>query len=521
MHVEKNKPKNESANNELLHDNSYRLIMNYTIIEKRGVNETEIFEKYKKLCTTMKKGNDEYHYKVKHTQVELIRTMIERKARSDRQELKDIDLIKNLDHPYIPKIFEIYKGESPLQKTFIVEEYFDGRPLKDEIADIGMFNEELTAYIIYQLLIVVNYLRSMKIAHLNINPNSVLLSSLLNGENEIYEVKLTHFFDYICYDEPKSIENFKLNYERYRKNEFFNFYPPELFKPNLDEDDKNIIYKKADIYSIGKIGYYMLNGGKKESKKHNEINRICSEGKLLLEKLTLEDPSKRISASNALKSKWFSKMKVKSFTNSIEKKDFRKIYRNIINFKSDNKMYLAAISYLVHNIPDIEEIRVINHLHMFCSGDNNNGRMEKEEFIKGFQNFSNLGYKPSDIENKINEVFNIMDEDKSGYIEFEEFARAGIDKNLFDEEVVLRFAYDFLCSNSQKNKILFVGDLSKDTTVMNNFLSDRQNIRNIQILKILEDLKISKYKEDDFCVVSFEQFKIMMLNLLSKKYKLK
>jgi calcium-dependent protein kinase len=118
-----------------------------------------------------------------------------------------------------------------------------------------------------------------------------------------------------------------------------------------------------------------------------------------------------------------------------------------------------TFTYLVHNYPNQEEIallyRVFNKLDL-----NNDGKMTKEELKIGLLKYLFKDQVNKDVaEKEIDEIFNKLDRNKNGYIECEEFVRAGIDKKLLKNKKALRFTFDFLDKN--KNGEVSVEELKE------------------------------------------------------------
>jgi calcium-dependent protein kinase len=68
--------------------------------------------------------------------------------------LAEIDLLKNLDHPNIVNIYDVYEDESSF---YLVTELVDGRELFDEIIYRKQLNEKEASIIMNQLLSAISY----------------------------------------------------------------------------------------------------------------------------------------------------------------------------------------------------------------------------------------------------------------------------------------------------------------------------------------------------------------------------
>jgi calcium-dependent protein kinase len=69
--------------------------------------------------------------------------------------LKEVNILKQLDHPNIVKVYEYFSDEKFI---FIVMELVQGGELFDRIMDAHHFSERKAAEIINQILSAVNYL---------------------------------------------------------------------------------------------------------------------------------------------------------------------------------------------------------------------------------------------------------------------------------------------------------------------------------------------------------------------------
>ena len=422
---------------------------NQLVEEKEGNSE----EYYK--CLNLISSNDSVTiWKAKNLKIGLLRSLIRIEKNSPLEEnyRREINILKKLDHPYIIKIFETYENSKTIDS---ICEFNDGRKINDEINDIGPFPEKIAANVIFQLLGVVNYLHNTKgIIHTRINPLTVTVNTY-DDDNEFYDIKLNHFGNYILKNPPpwNNIKPINLNLFNDENDTIEKFFvAPETIKGNNYDES-------CDIYSIGILSYYMISGkipyitckSPLRSILSNSLpdfnlpsfEHISKEGIKLIKGLINRNPKKRISINNALKSKWFLKLETrKSF--KITKSHYRKIISNVKKYNPSNKLQQISIAYLVHNIPDIDDVRDINKVY-FGFNLTYDGKMTKEQIKEGFD--SHLITKDSEkkkFQKIIDDMFQILDYNINGYIEYEEFVRAGIDKKLFCEKEVLKFCFDFI-----------------------------------------------------------------------------
>ena len=69
----------------------------------------------------------------------------------------EIDILKNLTHPNILRLFEVFEDK---KNIYLVTEFCEGGELFDEIIARGSFNEKDAAHIIKQLLSAIAYCHS-------------------------------------------------------------------------------------------------------------------------------------------------------------------------------------------------------------------------------------------------------------------------------------------------------------------------------------------------------------------------
>ena len=119
-----------------------------------------------------------------------------------------------------------------------------------------------------------------------------------------------------------------------------------------------------------------------------------------------------------------------------------KTINNLIMYKPKNKLQQLALTYLVHNFPDLNEIRNINKIFlMFNTSDN--GKLSREETYQGLLKY--LNYSSTDeLNQKVRDIFKNIDNDNNGFIECEEFSRTTLHNRIFLDENVLKFTFDFM-----------------------------------------------------------------------------
>ena len=382
---------------------------------------------------------------------------------------------QGLDHPSILKIFEIFEGP----EYVVISEINDGKKLFDEINDFGPFQEKVAANLIYQLLRVVNYLhKNKRIIHGRINPGTIVVNTY-DDDNEFYDIKLINYHDVILLDSKQEkpttqelFEKYKIDYlaintqnNNLNNQDAFNYfgdsYIDRFFVAPETINDNNYD-ELIDIYSVGIVAYFIITGkipymiyANSEprdyilnNKKSNEFEdplfeNISPQGKSLIKSMISKNPRYRITAEKALKSNWFITLETKK-TLKIPNNEYKNILHNIETFKKSNRLQEMALSFLIHNIPDIEDIRNINKVYSNFNSTFD-GKMPLKQLQEGFENYLNSkSLEKNEFDKKMKNIFELLDTNKNGFIDYEEFCKGGVNKNLFTEKDVLKFAFDYI-----------------------------------------------------------------------------
>jgi calcium-dependent protein kinase len=108
-----------------------------------------------------------------------------------------------------------------------------------------------------------------------------------------------------------------------------------------------------------------------------------------------------------------------------------------------------------------EAIKLFNKIDI-----NGDGQISKEELYNGLKNFLELSGK--ELKNQVDIIFNNIDTNHNGFIEYEEFIRAAVDQNYFLSTNYLKFAFDYFdrdkngsISFDEIEEIFFVNDQNK------------------------------------------------------------
>lgn len=457
-------------------------------------------EEYNKL-NFLGEGSFAAVYKVQNKLTGQVRAMkiIKKSAtcteEDDQEIVNEINILRTMDHPNILKIFEFYSNK---ESYSIVTELCSGGELFQEIIDKGPFNERYCAYVMYQIFSSINYCHNMNIVHRDLKPENILI---VKREKNGYPLLKVCDFGTSKMFEKGSVQR-KLVGSSY-------YIAPEVLKKNYNE--------KCDLWSCGVILYILLSarppfGGDNDTEIMQRVSTgkyelssppfdNCSkEVKDLIKSLLVMDTNKRISAEQALNHPWFKTNKSKELFNQIkDTQQIQQFIENLKAYKSDSVIQETALAYLVHNYSQREDI--VNACKLFNQMDvSGDGKINQKELLKGLKS----KISSDSLEKDVEIIFKNIDADNNGYIQYEEFVRAAIDKSSFLQENVLRFAFRYFDKDNS-------GEISYDEIqeVFEESVTDKN--------KVKESLKkiISEVDTNGDGIISFEEFSAIMRKMLN------
>ena len=380
--------------------------------------------------------------------------------------LKEIEILRSLDHPNIVKYFESYEDENYLH---IVMEYIPGESLYNIIKKNNNkkinFKEKEIKEIILNLLKVVSFLHKKKIVHRDLKLENILFSI----PNNYSSLKIIDF---------GLSSNFTL------KKEKFIVGTPYYMSPEMIE---GIYHYKSDLWSIGVIlyslitGKYPFNGKDKNevfslinSGKYNKKNlnkkNYSIEAKNLIKKIFTVDLNKRISIEDALNDDWF-KLTENENNNLIVNFD---IIDALKNFQFNNLLKKEILYFFAKILKD-SEIDKLKNIFSFIDKDNS-GEINYENLKEMFKE-NNIDIN----EKELQKIFKSLDFHSYGSINYTEFIAATLSSIKFSIEEKLIAAFNYFDIN---NKGFITIDTIFEALIQNNI-----NVDKIGLEKIFKDKK--------------------------------
>ena len=400
-------------------------------------------------------------FKIKHKINSKIKVMKVISGNSLKKNIKEEDLIheikilKSLSHQNLVKLNQVYRDEDDY---FFISNFCNEENLTTLINKYKKFPEIILRKIMKDIFSGIYYLHINEIIHGNIkienillfyktnvnlfqsleyNKNNLQLNSYMNENynennhnNNIIDSEIISCksLDNISNDDFSNHLNLIHNIEKYHCKlidygyyNIFNIRKKFNIKNKIDnlcysspEVLKNAINKKSDIWSCGVIMYYLLTGelpfkGENESETYEKIingeyylsnklfKNISYEAKDLINKCLIYEPDFRISSKDALSHPFFQTDKEIEFENS----DFSYCY-----ITSNSKFFIAILVILIYNYSNkINELIKIKENFDLVDLDKD-GIINNEEFknlIKKFQ------LNDNQFENVNNNLFYLYD----------------------------------------------------------------------------------------------------------------
>ena len=490
------KKANEQSPNSFINTSVIKLTNSIII----GDSKIDAEKDYKKL-QILGEGTFSIVYEVQNRITDIMRAMkIIKKnphdTKKDEEEIiNEINILKTMDHPNIVKLFEFYSNNETYN---IIMEYCKGGKLYNEIRNYAPFDEKYSAYVMYQIFSAINYCHNMNIIHRDLKPENILIVNR-NKKYNYPNIKICDFgMSKIV--EKHSMQNKVVGTIYY--------VAPEVLNKKYDE--------KCDLWSCGVIMYILLTkkppfkGDNYEEVMENilkgeydiespPLDKISKNALDLLQKLLTKDISKRISAQEALDHPWFKEQESKNLFNEIlDENIVEKLLSNLKKYKKVSILQETALAYLVHNFPQMKE--VINACKLFNQIDlNADGKITQQELYEGLRS----RIKSDTLEEDIKKIFQKLDMDGNGFIEYEEFVRAAVSKEKFMGENVLKFAFRFF-DKDNSGKI----DFEEIEKIFKKSVTNKERMEE-SLYKIIFEADINRDGK-----ISFDEFSNIMKKML-------
>ena len=444
-------------NNLLLHEKLRTIEMKIPVIQQTLI--TQKFgdpDKYYKKIKDLGSGSYGSVYKAKNLVMDNIVAikMIEKVQENmiDDLEIKnEVNILKTLSHPNIVKIYEFFDTAI---YYYIVTEYCKNGELFSYITNV--YNETQLAVLFYQVFSGLCYLHEKKILHRDLKLENLMVSEkekdIVTGE-EYFWIKIIDFGTAKIFQKNKT-EKTVIGSSYY--------IAPEVLRQKYNE--------KCDTWSVGVIlfmtlaGFAPFDGDNDEeiirriklgkyNKNDQRYVKHSPEVKDLVSKLLEKNIDKRLSAKEALNHPWFEKYGGRNLFCNFKPEEIKPYIENLFRYKYNSKLQELVLAFLVHNLSNNDQTLIILKMFRYFnkSGD---CKLTKNELTQGLYSYKNK----NEVDEVVDVIFGRLDGDNNGFIEYEEFLRACIDKKSLMTKENLKYAFRFLDKDNSKtlnaNKIL-------------------------------------------------------------------
>ena len=330
----------------------------------------------------------------------------------------EIDLLRATDHPNIIKLYDIFEDQVYI---YLIMEECTGGEFFDRLAKRAkhqkMYTEKDAAKIFKQILEVVNYLHAHGVCHRDLKPENILFTTIAeNSTLKLIDFGLSKVFDGDNNTMKGAVGT--------------TFYmAPEVLIGKYNE--------KCDVWSCGVILYIMLSGkppffsqdeeelkAKIKSMKYDfsyaEFTKVSQDAKDLIQKI-LVPVETRPSVAELLEDKW-----IKEYAPHSSGETLRIDWSHVERYAKLNLVQKSIINFTAFHLNEDDTKELIEVFKAL--DENSDGVLSIEEIERGVKNGKFSGeFKPSDLI----KMFNDMDVDKNGLINYTEFVSALMDYKKF------------------------------------------------------------------------------------------
>ena len=230
--------------------------------------------------------------------------------------------------------------------------------------------------------------------------------------------------------------------------------------------------------------------------KEPKLMKHSPEVRDLVSKLLQKDTDKRYSAKEAIAHPWFQKYGGRSLYSNFKREEIEPYINNLFNYYFNSKIQQLVIAFLVHNLPnDDSAINILKLFRLF----NKSGscKLTKEELMNGLYDYRDK----NEVDKVVDHLFKLLDGDNNGFIEYEEFLRACIDKKTILKSTYLKYAFKFL--DKEKTGTLNTQKIIKAFVLTPN-----------KLIEAVFNNTLNSVDHDSDGIINFEEFQELMMKCM-------
>ncbi|CAD8100790.1 unnamed protein product [Paramecium sonneborni] len=344
---------------------------------------------------------------------------------------KEIDILRQLDHPNIIKLYETFEDQ---RNVYLVMELCEGGELFDRIMDKGYFSEAEAHEIFLQIMQALNYCHTNGICHRDLKPeNFLFLTKADDSPIKVIDFGLSTLFEDTVGQKASGSQKVTMK----TKAGTPYYISPEVLKGSYDES--------CDIWSAGVILYILLSGvppfyGDSDPEildavqkgeytfEIPELKQVSDSAKDLISHM-ITTPDKRYKASQVIQHKWMK-------DGSKNTKQLKLNFGQLKNFNGSNKLKKVALTFIASQLNE-QEIADLGKLFKQLD-KNGDGVLTIDELREGLIGMSDVQAK------ELGNIIKSIDTDGNGTINYTEFLAATMEKSLYMKEEKLYQAFKML-----------------------------------------------------------------------------